>query len=100
GFSVVIECGAGVASGIDDAAFEAAGASLAGGDDVWGASDVVAKVRPPSHDEVATLRKGTLLVSLLQPERDEELPALIAARGASAIALERIPRITRAQKMD
>ncbi len=100
GFSVTVERGAGVGSGIEDAAYEAAGATLGDAAAVWGGSDVVVKVRPPSHGEVATLRAGTLLVSLLQPERDEALPGLIAARRASAIALERIPRISRAQKMD
>jgi H+-translocating NAD(P) transhydrogenase subunit alpha len=100
GFAIVVQRGAGVAAGIDDAAYETAGASLGDDADIWGACDVVAKVRPPSHDEVAKLREGALLISLLQPERDEKLPELIAARKASAIALERIPRISRAQKMD
>jgi NAD(P) transhydrogenase subunit alpha len=100
GFEMRVERGAGLGSGIDDAAYEAAGASVADGGEIWGASDVVIKVRPPGHHEVAKLREGALLVSLLQPERDEQLPALIAARRASAIALERIPRISRAQKMD
>jgi NAD(P) transhydrogenase subunit alpha len=100
GFVVAIERGAGTASGIDDASFEAAGALLVDTADAWGASDVVVKVRPPSHEETAKLREGALLVSLLQPERDEALVGLLAARRASAIALERIPRITRAQKMD
>ncbi len=100
GFTVTLERGAGASSGLEDAAFEAAGASLGDAADVWGKSDIVVKVRPPSHEEVAQLREGALLVSLLQPERDEALPGLLAARGASAIALERIPRITRAQKMD
>jgi NAD(P) transhydrogenase subunit alpha len=100
GFAVTIEHGAGVASGIDDAAYEAAGATIGDEADVWTTADVVAKVRPPSHPEVRRLRESSLLVSLLQPERDEKLPELLAARKASAIALERIPRITRAQKMD
>ena len=99
-FAVTVERGAGLASGVDDAAYEAAGATLADAAGVWGACDVVAKVRPPSHAEAAQLREGAVLVSLLQPERDEALPGLLAARRASAIALERIPRITRAQKMD
>ena len=99
GFAVTVQRGAGVASGIEDAAYESAGSSLGDEADVW-SNDVVAKVRPPSHAEVARLRESSLLVSLLQPERDEKLPELIAARKASAIALERIPRITRAQKMD
>ncbi len=100
GFVVTVERGAGALSGFDDAAYAAAGATLADAETVWGASDVVTKVRPPSHGEVAKLREGALLVSLLQPERDEALPGLLAARRASAIALERIPRVTRAQKMD
>lgn len=100
GFDVRVEKGAGLGSGIDDDAYHAAGASLGDSADIWSASDVVIKVRPPAHEEVAKLREGALLVSLLQPERDEQLPALIAARKASAIALERIPRISRAQKMD
>lgn len=100
GFAVTVERGAGAASGIEDAAFEAAGASLDDQAAIWGGSDVVIKVRPPSHAEVSNLREAAVLVSLLQPERDDKLPDLIAARRASAIALERIPRITRAQKMD
>ncbi|MEA2749942.1 MAG: H+-translocating transhydrogenase subunit alpha [Myxococcales bacterium] len=100
GFEVRVERSAGLGSGIDDAAYQAAGASIGDGADIWGGSDVVIKVRPPSHEEAAKLREGALLISLLQPERDEELPTLIAGRRASAIALERIPRISRAQKMD
>ena len=100
GFAVTVEHDAGVASGIDDASYEAAGAAIGDEADVWTTADVVAKIRPPSHPEVRRLREASLLISLLQPERDEKLPELIAARKASAIALERIPRITRAQKMD
>lgn len=100
GFALTVERGAGTASGIDDSAFEAAGASLGDAAAVWTASDVVIKVRPPSPKEIAELREGALLVSLLQPERDPAIVERLAARKASVIALERIPRITRAQKMD
>jgi len=100
GFKVSVERGAGLASSISDESYEAAGATLASTGEVWGDCDVIAKVRPPSHEEVAKLKEGSLLVSLLQPERDAELVPLIAKRKASSIALERIPRITRAQKMD
>ena len=62
GFAVTVERGAGIASGIDDAAFEAAGAMLGDAAEVWGESSIVVKVRPPSHAEVATLRSGSLLV--------------------------------------
>ncbi|MBX3215790.1 MAG: Re/Si-specific NAD(P)(+) transhydrogenase subunit alpha [Labilithrix sp.] len=100
GLEVVVERGAGTGSGFTDEAYEAAGASLADASVVWGESDLVIKVRPPSHAEVATINDGAALVSLLQPERDEALPELLAAKRVSAIALERVPRVTRAQKMD
>jgi H+-translocating NAD(P) transhydrogenase subunit alpha len=101
GFSVCIERGAGAESGYTDDAYEAAGASLApDAKTVWGESDVLVKVRPPTPPETDILREGATLVSLLQPERDDTIVARIEARKASAIALERVPRITRAQKMD
>ncbi len=98
GFAVRVERGAGTQAGFSDDEYAAAGATLA--DTPPLASDVVLKVRPPADDEVAQLREGGVLVSLLQPERNPGLPAALAARKVSAIALERIPRITRAQKMD
>jgi NAD(P) transhydrogenase subunit alpha len=97
GLTVAVERGAGEAAGFSDEAYETAGATIT--NSAWNA-DVVLKVRPPSHAEVTKLGAGTTLVSLLQPERDEALPGLIAAQQASAIALERVPRVTRAQKMD
>jgi H+-translocating NAD(P) transhydrogenase subunit alpha len=100
GLDVVVERSAGTGSGYTDEAYEAAGATMADAAAVWGESDLVIKVRAPSHPEVAKVREGALLVSLLQPERDDALPALLAMRRVSAIALERIPRVTRAQKMD
>ncbi|MDF2694361.1 MAG: transhydrogenase alpha subunit [Labilithrix sp.] len=100
GLDVVIERAAGTGSGYTDQAYEAAGATMTDVHAVWSESDIVIKVRPPSHAEIGGLKEGALLVALLQPERDEELPVLLAKRRASAIALERIPRITRAQKMD
>ncbi len=100
GLEVAIERGAGVGSGYTDEAYEAAGALVVDTEVVWAESDVVIKVRPPSHPEVGKIKQGTMLVALLQPERDEALAPLLAARRVSAIALERIPRVTRAQKMD
>jgi len=99
GFDVRIERGAGAGSGYPDASYEAIGAALVSREDAF-ACDVVVKVRPPTHEEAGLLAEGGLLIALLQPERDEELPGKIAERKASAIALERIPRVTRAQKMD
>ncbi len=99
GLSIVVERGAGVSAGIDDASFEAAGATLGTREEAL-ACEVVLKVRPPSPDEIAAMSERALSISLVQPERHAELTALFAAKKISALALERIPRVTRAQKMD
>ncbi len=98
GYTVAVEPGAGRSAGYDDAAYTAVGATLA--DDPWAEAAVLLKVRAPQDDEVARLREGVTLVCLLQPERTEGLLEALAARGVTALALERIPRVTRAQKMD
>ena len=100
GFEVTVARGAGALAGHADEAYVAAGAAIVEPGAALGESDLVLKVRPPSADEADKLKKGALLVSLLQPERNPGITDRIAASGASALALERIPRITRAQKMD
>jgi NAD(P) transhydrogenase subunit alpha len=100
GFAVFVEASAGGGAGIPDEAYLQAGAEIVSAAQIWGDSDVVIKVRSPSLDEVAVLRRGTLVVSILQPERFETISTELANRGASALALERVPRVTRAQKMD
>jgi len=104
GFEVVVEEGAGLAAGFNDQAYVDAGARVVDRSEAWG-SDVVAHIeipgqRPDGSHEVDDLRAGGILVSLLDPARNDELLARVAARGATAISLERVPRITRAQKMD
>ena len=96
GHAVVVEPGAGVAAGAPDAAYEEAGAELG---DPWGA-DVVAKVAPPSEAEVARLGGGSVLVSFLAPLTNGTGVAAVARTGATAFAMEAIPRISRAQSMD
>ena len=98
GFEVLVERGAGEASGYADDVYEAAGASLVD-EGVWEA-DVVVKVRPPTDEEVERLREGAVLVSLIYPARNEGLVEKLAARKVTVIALDRVPRITRAQSMD
>jgi NAD(P) transhydrogenase subunit alpha len=101
GLAIAIERGAGKDAGYADGDYVAAGATLAeDAATILAESDVVLKVRPPTEDEARQLREGAVLISLLQPERHPELPEILAGRKVSAIALERIPRITRAQKMD
>jgi NAD(P) transhydrogenase subunit alpha len=105
GFEVCVERGAGELASFQDADYEAAGAALA--DDpaaVW-ASDVVLKVRPPEampdgRHEADLLREGSLLVSFVWPAKNPELVARLAGRRATVLAMDLIPRITRAQKMD
>jgi NAD(P) transhydrogenase subunit alpha len=100
GFEVLIETGAGQCAGFQDADYRAAGAEIAAdAAAVWNC-ELVAKVRAPQISEVGLLREGGVLVSLLSPAQNEELVQALAARGASAIALDAIPRISRAQKMD
>jgi NAD(P) transhydrogenase subunit alpha len=100
GFEVAVAKGAGALAGFGDDAYVAAGAVLVEQAGALGESDVVLKVRPPTLEEADVLREHALLISLLQPERHPDLPARVAARKASALALERIPRVTRAQKLD
>ncbi len=99
GLVVCVERGAGEASQYPDAAYEAAGAELVFATGAW-ACDVVCKVRPPDTDDVKRMTKGALLISLIQPERNSTLLDALCAQGVSALALEKIPRVTRAQKMD
>ena len=101
GFSVTVEAGAGLAAAYPDADYAAAGASLA--KTVKAAvekADILFKVRAPDDAEIAALKSGAIVVALLNPHQDKAVVAALAAKGASAFAMEFIPRITRAQVMD
>jgi H+-translocating NAD(P) transhydrogenase subunit alpha len=100
GFEVVVEAGAGVAAGFPDALYEAAGASVVAGAAVYEGAELVVRVKPPTVAEVALLPEGSVLVSLLDALTSPELVRALAERRVSAVALELVPRITRAQKMD
>jgi H+-translocating NAD(P) transhydrogenase subunit alpha len=97
GLGVRVERGAGLASGISDELYVAAGAELT--DSPFDA-DVVIKVRPPTVEECGKIKEGALLLCTLQPDRNPGLLDALKARKVSALALEKVPRITRAQKMD
>ena len=101
GHAVRVERGAGAAAGFPDAAYEAAGAALAEGHAaaVEGA-EVVARVRAPDEREVGELPRGALVVALLGPLEGAPVLARLAERGVDALAMERVPRTTRAQSMD
>ena len=101
GLEVVVEQGAGAAAAFPDDAYRAAGAALAATPaDVFGKSDVVLKVQPPTAAEVALCREGTALVAVFQPAAERDVVAALAARKVTAFSLALLPRITRAQPMD
>jgi len=98
GAEVVVARGAGVASGISDADFEAAGATV--GDDVGKSADLVLKVKRPTADELKGYRKGALVIAIMDPYGNEAALKQMAQAGLMAFAMELMPRITRAQSMD
>lgn len=99
GYDVVVESGAGAASSFPDAAYTAAGAEVADGRAAWSA-DVVLKVAAPTAAEIALLNPGTTLVGILSPALRPDLLAALADRGVTALAMDAVPRISRAQSMD
>jgi NAD(P) transhydrogenase subunit alpha len=98
GHEILVEGDAGVAASQPDSAFVAAGARIVSARDAFTA-ELVIKVRPPTAEELSTLKAGTVLVGMLNPHDAEGLQKL-AATGAAAFALEAAPRTTRAQSMD
>ncbi|TDD97553.1 NAD(P) transhydrogenase subunit alpha [Jiangella asiatica] len=100
GLDVVVESGAGAGALHPDSTYEAAGASVAAGDDALAGADVVVSVQPLEPARLATLRSGAVTVSFLPAA--QELDVVRAARdaGVTSFALELIPRISRAQSMD
>ncbi|MEW5683746.1 MAG: Re/Si-specific NAD(P)(+) transhydrogenase subunit alpha [Pseudomonadota bacterium] len=101
GYSVVIEAGSGAGASIPDPDYEAAGASIAKtAKDAAGKADILFKVRGPEADEIKALKSGALVAATLNPYQDRDTLNALAAQGASAFAMEFVPRITRAQVMD
>jgi H+-translocating NAD(P) transhydrogenase subunit alpha len=99
GYEVVVETGAGAASSFSDAAFKEAGADVGSTDQVWGA-DLVLKVNAPDDTEIAALRDGATLVSLISPALKPELVDKLATRPITVLAMDAVPRISRAQSLD
>jgi NAD(P) transhydrogenase subunit alpha len=107
GFSVTVESGAGNAASFSDAAYTQSGATIASdARALYAASDIVLKVRAPqkhpdgSYDEVDLLRERQVLISFLWPGQNPELLNRLAAKRVTALAMDSIPRISRAQKLD
>ncbi|MBJ9754133.1 Re/Si-specific NAD(P)(+) transhydrogenase subunit alpha [Burkholderia cepacia] len=102
GFSVAVQSGAGTGANFSDDDYRTAGAEVvATAADLWGRSDIVLKVRPPSSEEVALLREGSTLVGFVWPAQNPELMQQLAAKRATVLAIDSLPRtLSRAQKMD
>ncbi len=101
GVEVSVEAGAGVKSGILDADYEAAGATVhASAVDAVSGADVVFKVRRPSAEEAAQYRRGAIVLAIMDPFGNEAALQQLAEAGIAAFAMELMPRITRAQSMD
>jgi NAD(P) transhydrogenase subunit alpha len=98
GAEVAVARGAGIASGISDADYEAAGAEI--GEDVIKTADLVLKVRRPAPNELTDYKKGALIVAIMDPYGNEAALKQMADAGLAAFAMELMPRITRAQSMD
>lgn len=99
GYEVVVEHDAGARATFTDAAYADAGASVVDGATAWGA-DVVVAVNAPTDAQVALLRPGSTLVAMLYPGSRPELVERLAAAGVTALALDAVPRISRAQALD
>ena len=101
GFSVVVEKDAGIAASFSNESYEEAGCEIvASSEHLWSQSDLILKVRAPEGDEVGRLRAGQTLISFIWPAQNPELLQQLTNSGANVIAMDSVPRISRAQKMD
>jgi len=101
GFEVLIESGAGEAANFPDHAYQEADCKIVSdAATLWAESDIVLKVRPPEFHEAELLSAGKTLISFIWPAQNPELLEKMAERQATALAMDAIPRISRAQKMD
>ncbi len=101
GFEVAIEAGAGSAAHYSDASFVEAGVTvIKNTKDLWSDSDIILKVRGPEANEVKLLKEGQIYISFLWPAQNPELLKKLADKKVTALAMDMVPRISRAQKMD
>jgi H+-translocating NAD(P) transhydrogenase subunit alpha len=101
GFAVTVQSGAGDTATISDDAYRAAGATIApDAPSLWSAADIIFKVRAPTPDEITLMREGQTLVSFLWPAQNPDLLQRLAAKKATVLAMDSVPRMSRAQKLD
>ncbi|MEM9453344.1 MAG: Re/Si-specific NAD(P)(+) transhydrogenase subunit alpha [Myxococcota bacterium] len=107
GFEVLVETSAGLAASFPDSAYEEAGCTVVEGpSQLYDQVDIVAKVRPPAYheaagtEEVELMKEGTTLISFLWPAQNESLVEMLKERKITALGMDQVPRISRAQKLD
>jgi len=101
GYDVIVEKDAGAAASFSDEAYEEAGCTIAdSAADIWSGSDIILKVRPPEGDQARGLKDSQTLISFLYPGQNPELLEQLTGSGGTALAMDSVPRISRAQKMD
>ena len=100
GFSVAVERNAGAEASFSDAAYEASGCEVVDADNIWEQSDLILKVRQPETDEASRISPNQTLISFLWPGQNPELLDQLNKTGATVLAMDMVPRISRAQKMD
>ena len=99
GYEVVVEAGAGFSAAFPDEGYENAGAIIGTKNEVF-SSDIVAKINEPSDSEISLMKKGSYLISLMNAPRNPELLKKLAQASISALAMDSVPRISRAQSLD
>jgi len=101
GYEVQVEAGAGESAELPDQMYEAQGAHVhEGGDKLWSSADLILKVNPPSLEEAGLIREGSTLICFVYPARNEQLIEVLAERKITLLAMDCVPRISRAQSMD
>ncbi|MEE4304190.1 MAG: Re/Si-specific NAD(P)(+) transhydrogenase subunit alpha, partial [Wenzhouxiangella sp.] len=101
GYECLVEKGAGLAASFTDAAYEEAGVTVVdSADELWQQADIIVKVREPSEAEIDAAPEGKTLISFVWPAANEDLLEKMKARKMSVLAMDMVPRISRAQKMD
>ena len=100
GYQVVVESNCGVTANFDDTMYESAGATIRPTSSVWSDADILLKVAPPNEDEVFSLKPNATLISFLWPARNEVILNKLNRKQITAIAMDCVPRISRAQKLD
>lgn len=99
GFEVAVESGAGEGASFTDELYVDAGASIVNSSEVW-QSEIIYKVNPPSNEEISKIQEGTTLVSFLYPAQNPEVVNQLSQKNINVLAMDMVPRISRAQSMD